>query len=381
MLNIRTLAAFALVVASVSLATIWWLLRDSSEDGWRIDSSGAEDSPSAIVFDVQDRRVFRLRTSSSIRNGAWLGTTEQFVAYDEDARRFRLFSVGGQISGAVGTDGSDPLASRIVPAPDGVSLLTERTDDQYIYSDINGESGGTVIHRAQSLAFSPDGQRVAYVTIGGTDKGGINHDGRSIITADWNGVSGFSGGGLAVWSQREVDAFIYLAVNPWSADSRYLLTLSQGCPPNSKCISPWQHTVYSTELTGDVVWRDNGRYLSVQWAGPGRLYVVKVPDTDQPEFNGAAAAFSDLAHSLSPVPAILDGEYACCVEFSPDGRHAIVRIGSGPASDHRCVLVDVASGDEIASLDGAAGDADRAFCTDITWSADGMRALALQGGH
>jgi WD40 repeat protein len=278
----------------------------------------------------------------------------------------------------------DFLTSDVVPAPDGSALLVGRTDNQYLVSDIPTGLGSTLLDRARNLAFSPDGRRMAYVTVGGSDKDNVNHDWRSIIIAEKSELTGYAGGGIAIQSQREADGLMDLVrqpwspdVQPWSADGNYLLVVRyDSCflGPAPNCCGLPSYEVYGTQLTGKTFWSAYPRQLqSAIWAGPHRLFVTFFPDGEyDPDYPDAQSLFADFGTLKQPAPAVLQG--ACCVSFSPDGRYAVVRRLDEATGRQRCSLVDSSTGDEIAGFDAGDGDI-YIFCGSVSWTSDGAQAL------
>jgi hypothetical protein len=72
------------------------------------------------------------------------------------------------------------------------------------------------------------------------------------------------------------------------------------------------------------------------------------------------------------------------VSMSPDGRHAIMRLGDLAAWEQRCSLVEIdpAAGTitELVSKQPTANDFETGFCSTADWTADGTQAIVSAGG-
>jgi len=288
---------------------------------------------------------------------------------------YKVYDVGG---GGVLTVPPD-LTRAIVPAPGGDAVLIERSDDQYLVANIPTGKAGTFLVGARDLAFSPDGASAAYTTLGGGDKDNVNHDWRTIYIAGKTNLTGFTGGAMAVQSQREADGDIDLAPNPWSPDGKYVLVEKWPCSGSEFCQGPPTFEVYGTSASFQLVWSQYaGDLLSAQWAGPGRLFVVFRPGaTGDPAYPGVPGLIVDFSGGKTPLPGPAQ---SCCNAFSPDGKYAVTRVGTGNADQQRCALYDVSTWKEVAGFDAMAADHNTGFCAVVDWTPDGSQVIVSQGG-
>jgi len=379
-------AAMPLGVATVAIALLaigaltWGVIatRDSAsnDNAWSYADSFSTGA-SVMVFDMTKRQAARLPVSDNVRLARWLKQGETFVAHGDAVDDYPIYGLDGHKILTPLTQGN--LTSEVVPAPDGSAVLVGRTDEQYVVSEIPTGLGSTFLSPAKDLAFSPNGQRVAWTGLHGGDEENINHDWRTIFAGDHSSVTGFIGG-MAIRSQREADGVIDLAPDPWSSDSKYLLTIGWPSCGAPICQGPPVHEVYGTDVSFKSVWKQYaGELLGAQWAGPFRLYVVFRPGlTHDPDYPDAPALLVDLGGNKSPVPDILTS--ALITSFSPNGAYVVARTGDGPASGGRCGLFEVATGREIAGFDAAAADKDRGFCSFANWTGDGTMALVSSSG-
>ncbi len=264
-------------------------------------------------------------------------------------------------------------------------MLVGRTDNQYLVSEFPDGGGSTFLTGTRNLAFSADGKRIAYTTVGGSDKDGQNHDWRSIIVGEKSELTGYNGSGLAIQSQREADGLMELPPDPWSPDGNYLLVERFGpcdvvTPDPGHCYGMPTFEVYGAQVTGKIFWNAYaGRLRAAQWAGPGRLFLTFFPEAEyDPDFPDAQSLIVDLGLQKQPAPTVFQG--SCCVSFSPDGHYAIVPHGTGHAASQRCSLVNASTGAEIAGFDAAAADAYGWFCGSASWTADSTMALVSPSG-
>lgn len=390
--------AFGIVVAVASgIAVLTWGVvetrGENPREGLWYYNAGGGDEPGVIVFDIGRREARRLALPEAVLLANWLEPGETFLARaaDDPDRiitppetnvAYRVYDTDGRIVITVPPE----ITRAVQPAPDGDTVLIERTDNQYIISDvatgING--GGFPIGFAKHLSFSNDGTKVAYVTVGGSDQEGVNHDWRSVIQGTWNELTGYSGGGLAIQSQREADGLMELPRDPWSPDNKHLLVVRYddcglGSPVN--CYGTPRYEVYGDQLTGEVIWnRYTGRLESVRWAGPGRLFVRFFPQAARdPDLPDARSLLVDLGLRKEAAPGLLQD--SCCVSFSPDGRYAVLVTQRDDGGAARCSLIDAATGLELAGFD-PRPDVDSLgyFCAHISWSPDSTMALASAVG-
>jgi DNA-binding CsgD family transcriptional regulator len=385
--------AAAIVVVAVGIAALAWgvvMARGGSTKGdraWNVDAARSPAKQDVLLFDVANRRARRINLPDAVGEASWLKPGETLLARQLDATRvatppetnitYRVYGVDGTGIWTVPPE----LTRRVLPAPGGNAVLIERVDNQYIISEIpTGLGGGFLLGFSRDLSFSNDAQRVAYVTVGGSDKDNVNHDWRSVIEGKKDDLTGYSGGGLAIQSQREADGLIELPPEPWSPDNNYLLVERDGpCPPPvpdpSNCHGLVTFEVYGTQETGTVFWSAYPRRLqSVQWAGPGRLFVTFYADGERdPDYPDARSLIVDLGTQKQPAPAVFQG--ACCASFSPDGRYAIVAHGPDAPYNQRCSLVDAATGSELAGFDAPPGDTLGFFCGFVSWTPDGTQAI------
>jgi DNA-binding CsgD family transcriptional regulator len=376
-------------VALLAIGLLTWGVIAASRDGesenggWSYGGEASEHT-SVMLFDLANRRGTQIPVADDTVYARWVKQGETFIAQGQSGRAddYTIFGLDGQRMRTPPLQ--DFLTSDVVPAPDGSALLVGRTDNQYLVSDIPTGLGSTLLDRARNLAFSPDGRRMAYVTVGGSDKDNVNHDWRSIIIAEKSELTGYAGGGIAIQSQREADGLMDLVrqpwspdVQPWSADGNYLLVVRyDSCflGPAPNCYGLPSYEVYGTQLTGKTFWSAYPRQLqSAIWAGPHRLFVTFFPDGEyDPDYPDAQSLFADFGTLKQPAPAVLQG--ACCVSFSPDGRYAVVRRLDEATGRQRCSLVDSSTGDEIAGFDAGDGDI-YIFCGSVSWTSDGAQAL------
>jgi hypothetical protein len=383
-----TIAAAVGVVALLAWGVVATRDGESAPGVWSYEGERS-DHASVVVFDLASRRVTQLPVPDDVAYARWVADGETFIAREQNSsadgyaiygsdgrRRFKPFMQGD-------------LTSDAVPAPGGDALLVGRTDNQYLVSELPSGGGPTILISTRNVAFSPDGSRMAYLTVGGSDKEGINHDWRSIIIAEHSDLTGYGGGGLAVQSQREADGILDLArqpwspqVQPWSPDGEYLLVVrndpcGRGAP--TACYGPPKYEVYGTQLTGKTFWaKYPGELQSVTWAGPRRLFITFFPDgMYDPDYPDAQSLFVDFGVLKQPAPDVLQG--SCCVTFSPDGRYAVVRQHEEERGWQRCSLVDAQTGDEIAGYEPGDGEKIYVFCGSVSWTADGTKALVSSG--
>jgi hypothetical protein len=105
---------------------------------------------------------------------------------------------------------------------------------------------------------------------------------------------------------------------------------------------------------------------SVRWAGADALFV----DGSFDDAVGSARYLLTLDGEKRALPDVLQ---TCCVSFSPDGRHAVA--SAVPGED--CSLIEVESGDTIASVPAGRGDTnDTGICQHVSWSPGGRWAIA-----
>jgi DNA-binding CsgD family transcriptional regulator len=385
--------ASAATVVVVALGLLIWGIvasRDgeSASGAWTYDGTHS-DYASVVVFDLANRQATQIPVPDDTAYARWVKDGETFIARQQNGAPdgYAIYGLDGQRVLTPLLQGD--LTSDVVPAPGGDALIVGRTDNQYLVSELPDGFGSTLLTNARNIAFSPDGSRMAFLTVGGSDKEGINHDWRSIMIAEKSELTGYSGSAMALQSQREADGLMDLArrpwsphVQPWSPDSQYLLVVRhepcfQGVATAS-CYGLPSYEVYGTQLTGKTFWSAYPQELqSVMWAGPGRLFITFFPDREyDPDFPDAQSLYVDFGLLKEPVPAVLQG--ACCVTFSPDGRYAVVLQQDEESGERRCSLVDSATGAEIAGFD--ARDADiRIFCGSVDWTADATKALVSSG--
>ncbi len=345
---------------------------------WVIGAAPASKQPSVFLFDLAHRRAEQLSMTDAVTNARWVKPGRTWVALlDANTQEivYEVYDTGGSRVWTVPPD----LTRAIVPAPGGDAVLIERTDNQYLVANIPTGKAGTFLAGAIDLAFSPNGTRAAYTTLGGSDKDNVNHDWRTIYVADKTDLTGFTGGAMAIQSQRETDGAIDLAPDPWSPDGKYLLVQKWPCPPSAFCQGPPTFEVYDTSASFHVVWNQYaGELLGAQWAGPGRLFVVFRPGVaSDPAYPGVSGLIVDFAGGKTPLPSWTQ---SCCDTFSPDGKYAVMRVGSGNADQQRCALYDVSTWTEVAGFEATAADHNTAFCAVASWTPDDSQVIVSPGG-
>jgi len=121
--------------------------------------------------------------------------------------------------------------------------------------------------------------------------------------------------------------------------------------------------------------------MHVEWAGRGRLFGVKVGQVGDTAVT-YPASFIDVASGRQTQ--VASGVAERELTFSPDGNHAITRLGKGAGWEQRCALVEVDPGTgeltEMASVAAAPADHETVFCATVDWSSDGTRAIVSAGG-
>lgn len=363
---------------------------DAGANAWVVLQSSSHDKGAAVfLFDLAKRRASTVSVADHVTDAQWLQPGATWLALDLDAPpnqppatdlTYKVYDTTGNGVWQVPSE----LTRRAIPVPDGKTVLIERTGNQYIVENVPSGLSGGFLASARGLEFSPDGKRIAYVTVGGNDKENINHDWQSVIEGEKSELTGYGGGGLAIESQREADGLIDLPPNAWSPDSANLLVERDApCPPPNpdpaNCHGTPTFEVYGTEITGKVFWSGSaGMLQSVSWAGPGHLFITYYADAAKdPQFPDARSLIVDLGTQKRAAPGIFQG--ACCVSFSPDGRHAVVGHGGPAAHDARCSLVDATTGSELAGFDAPPGGGAGLFCGSVSWTPDGSQALVSVG--
>ena len=168
-----------------------------------------------------------------------------------------------------------------------------------------------------------------------------------------------------------------------SPDGQYLLLSSSDGSGSDQ-----QTTVIVTDLNGVTLWRpavpdiQAGIATEVRWAGPAELLVTET----KPDGHGdivVASKFVSVPSGTETLP--IEDLTLRLVSLSPDGQHAIMRLGDGPAAwNRRCALVriDSVSGSvvELAAANPGPGDYQTVFCATVDWTPNGSEAIVSAGG-
>ncbi len=338
---------------------------------------------SVLEFDVDAGTVARLDFGRDLAFVQWVEDREVVVGYDGELHAYVALHTNGALIRTVFEQPDDgTLDAWLAPQRDGrrvmvywegrdaFSSLDVITGEWENFTQVNGVSTGP--------QFSPDGSKMAY-----------NNRQESTSAATTIPAFGYSlieREGL-VFAQIPFGEDVDLGLLPdaWSPDSRYVLAaeseLAGFCGVDCREFGRRTYRVYDLSLTNSFIWeRTLDRLTGLQWAGPERLYAYQ-PEitTEGGEVRTATAEFIDVR--TGEVSAVVPTLGCCVLSFSPDGRYAITRSGDGPASEHRCALVEVRSGDEIAALPATPADDGTGFCSAVSWTADGSAALVSVGGH
>jgi hypothetical protein len=128
-------------------------------------------------------------------------------------------------------------------------------------------------------------------------------------------------------------------------------------PDAAPCVSEVTFEVYAWP-SRELVWsKQGGENEEVEWSGNGQLRI-----------NRGTLVRLDGSETILP-----PGLSGCCVSFSPDGEFAVA--SHIPGED--CSLIDVETGEVIASVAGGEGDTnDTGICQFVSWTSDGREAIA-----
>lgn len=331
---------------------------------------------SVMLFSIGDASARRLDDVPGVAFAEWFDGGTKFVGYDWNENAYKIIDLDGT---TVATFGQEAAGNRrnsfITAANDGTSVLLHREDSgaDVLLSVMSGEerafAPGSPAATNGGFEFSPNGSQVAFnrvvddrASVYLADSAGENA--RPLLSAQYASV-GIAGG------------------HAWSPDGRLLLVEERHVV--DACLSCWSNVVI--DLEGNAVWTmpglsDDAVLIDVRWAGAGRLLVTKNQIVDDGSIVAESVTLVDLAsggeREVDP------GIAQRFLSLSPDGDHAITRLGDGARWEEYCALVaiDWDSGEltEIASIEPAVADFETVFCTTVDWSSDGTKAIVSASG-
>jgi len=342
---------------------------------WTVDTAD-HGVTSLIMFDLRRHVARRPPARDSLALAQWSEPGATLIGRTGGNRSFgpwHLVNVDGDAIREVA-----PTTASVDASPDGQHAVVVEAGAARMV-DVTSAATSTLREgNVRNARFSLDGQRLAYEFVNGRDQENTVSDFQNVMVAEAGDFTSPN----SIQFQRAADGYLMLTPDPWSPDGKYLL-LQRELPcanGSASCRRAVAFEVYGTVLSGDRVWHDyEGRLVSAQWAGPGRLYVTFADDAQlDPAFPATHALLVELGIGKHTVPDVI--ERSCCVSWSPDGQHAVAQVGEGVASQQRCVLFDATNWDELASFDAAPADDNTVFCGVADWTPDGTEVIVSQGG-
>jgi len=312
----------------------------------------------------------------------WLDNGSRIVGYNWDGHAYEIRGVDNNSADRIYTTFApqEPLApgvgrkewAHVLPGSATVVL--------------QNDSGPPRTYDVASGTFSafvgPPGQNVDFVGAGDGSRlifNNIADGGTVVMIADLDG-----GHARVLVGSEEAGSVGMIDDGALSPDGKHLL------------IASWtgdgvrQKSSYAvTDMSGETMWRlpipdiQGGVATDVRWAGPDRLYITQTRPNGRGELVTIASKFVSIPSGVEKAaPEILATRL---VSLSPDGQHAIMRLGeSATAWEQRCALVSIDAAsesiEELAAASAGPGDYQTVFCDSGDWTADGTQAIVSAGG-
>jgi hypothetical protein len=323
---------------------------------------------SVILFVTDDpARAGRIADADGVAFAEWLDNGQRFVGYAWSENAYRVMGADGSIEATFGQESRGNHRDSVATSTnDGATVLLahEYSGDKVLREIASGEerpfAPGELAGINVQFEFSPDGKTVAF-----------NHVEGDVTTAYIADADGSNSRPLP----GAVSESFGVLPGGWSPDGAALLIERRRSGCAIDCVS-----YVVKDLAGQTVWSSND-FSHVQWAGRGRLFGVKVGQVGATAVT-YPASFIDVATGRETQ--VDSGLAERELTFSPDGEHAITRLGEGAGWEQRCALVklDRATGElaEVASVAATPADHETVFCATVDWSADGNRAIVSAGG-
>ncbi|MEX0750014.1 MAG: hypothetical protein WD359_04320 [Dehalococcoidia bacterium] len=333
------------------------------------------------LFDMDALTAEGLDLGRAIIRAEWVDDGETIVAFDANTQTWVALGIDGalvrEIAPQVTSSGEGSPVTVLGAVGDGrrVAMADLRTGS---FELIDVASGDSEVLFSGARAFGYFSSRGEYLAGGTTpvDSTGMLDREASVFgvfAADGDCGDATSYACIEWEWPSEENIARFPANNPWSADGAHLLLARQAiCPPDEPgappepCSPDPTFEVYSWPQRELVLAVPSSSGNGARWAGTGALFI----DGSFDESIGAARYLMTLDGEKRALPEILHG---FSVSFSPDGRHAIA--SAIPGED--CSLIEVATGDVLASVAAGAGDTnDTGICQHVSWSPDGRWAIA-----
>ena len=336
---------------------------------------------SVLLFSVKPEPL--VREIRGIAEGVafleWLDNGTRVVGYNWAAHAYEILGVDAGVADRIYTTfAPQPSADANQRSewahvlPGGKAILLEHDGGPpRVYDVATGDMHTFTPPPGQNVVFTAtkDGAQLIFNNI---------VEGRSrVMMSDLDGANARV---LAANKNGSVGMIDGDAVSP---DGQYLLLFSSdGLGGNQQ----WMPVV--RDFNGTTLWRlaipdiQAGIATEVQWGGPGRLLVTET----KPDGHGdivVASKFVSIPSLAETLP--IEDLTRQLVSISPDGQHAIMRLGDGAAPwERRCALVriDPVSGSvvELAAANPGPGDYQTVFCATVDWTPDGSQAIVSAGG-
>jgi DNA-binding CsgD family transcriptional regulator len=390
-----------LLITTTGLTFLTWAVVSTREGrdnqatlapAWTVfDSPTAR--PSVMLFDLEHQQARRIDLGAPISLLQWVNNDDLLMGVDSEASDYRALRLDGTIVRSVMSQPTGRLTNWFVPRYDGLHVIFKGMNGDLL--EVNALTGDSRQLDSVDLVISDaqvarDGSRYVYRE---WKEQWLGDDGR------WHDDSLsrlYLSNGMSIADVYGADTVLELAPDAWSPDGTKILAvqsdLGNVCGPSCRgYVGQRVFRVYDLKQSYSYIWSSESTLeYDVEWAGPDRLYVERY-DVEPGGSLAPLREYVDLATGERVSAPISSG--ISYPSFSPDGRHAVARIGDGgpvtcseatceaPEWDLGCGLIDASSGDVLARFEGTTVDIGAAFCATVSWTADGTKAIVSPGGN